>query len=127
MKYLLTIDGRLSGINEYTSACRSNPYKGASMKRHDAAVVEIAIYKCNLNGLHITKPVKLNYTFYEKDRRRDLDNVSGWAHKVIQDVLVELGVLSDDGWDEITGYTDSFAVDKENPRIELEIEVADDV
>ena len=57
------------------------------------------------------------FTFYEQDRRRDRDNVSSFARKVIQDALVKTGTLTDDGWDHVTGYLDRFEVDKDNPRI----------
>lgn len=35
----------------------------------------------------------MRYRWFEKDRRRDLDNVSSFGRKVIQDALVECGVL----------------------------------
>ena len=73
--------------------------------------------KAQLRRLHIEKPVFLLFTFYEQDRRRDRDNVSSFARKVIQDALVKAGTLTDDGWDYVTGYLDRFYVDKENPRI----------
>lgn len=62
------------------------------------------------------------YRWYEKDKRRDLDNVSSFGRKVIQDALVYTGVIQNDGWKEITGFSDEFYVDKKNPRIEVEIE-----
>ena len=66
------------------------------------------------------RPVFLLFTFYEKDRRRDKDNVASFARKVIQDALVKCGTLQDDGWDHVTGYLDRFEVDKKNPRIVVE-------
>ena len=66
--------------------------------------------------------MRLHYHFYEPNKRRDLDNISAFAHKVIQDALVKCKVLNNDGWKEITGYTDSFSCDKENPRIEVVLE-----
>lgn len=71
--------------------------------------------------LHITKPVILKYNFFEPNKKRDLDNISAFAHKVIQDSLVKTEVLKNDGWNEITGYIDQFYLDKENPRIEVTI------
>ena len=65
----------------------------------------------------------MSYRWYEPNKRRDLDNVSSYGRKVIQDALVEVGVLKDDSWKQITGFTDAFYVDKKNPRIEVEIEV----
>lgn len=64
----------------------------------------------------------MRYRWYEKDRRRDLDNVSSFGRKVIQDALVQTHVLKNDGWKEITGFSDEFFVDADNPRIEVEIE-----
>lgn len=51
-----------------------------------------------------------------------MDNVSSYGRKVIQDALVKSGVLANDGWANIIGFTDEFAVDKMHPRIEVEIE-----
>lgn len=83
--------------------------------------VQAEIYE-QLGRLRITRPVRMIYRWYEKDRRRDLDNVSSFGRKVIQDALVDTGVIKNDGWKEITGFSDEFYVDKKNPRIEVEIE-----
>ena len=73
-----------------------------------------------IRGRRFERPVFLLFTFYEQDRRRDRDNVSSFARKVIQDALVKCGNLQDDGWDHVTGYLDQFQVDKKNPRIVVE-------
>lgn len=79
-----------------------------------------------LRKIHITKPVILKYDFYEVNKKRDLDNISSFAHKVIQDSLVKSGILANDGWEEITGYLDQFYCDNKNPRIEVTIVEAGD-
>lgn len=114
--YQLIIPGRLPGLNEYTDACRTNSQKGARMKSEAQTSVMWQI-KAQLRRLHIEKPVFLLFTFVEQDRRRDRDNVSSFARKVIQDALVKTGTLTDDGWDHVTGYLDRFEVDRDNPRI----------
>ena len=124
MEYRLIIKGRLPGLNEYTASCRRNAYAGAKMKKDAQKVVLLEALK-QLRDIRITKPVELAYTWYELNRRRDHDNVSGFGHKVIQDALVEAKVLKDDGWDEIIGYSDSFKIDSKNPRIEVEIREAE--
>ena len=116
---VLTLPGRLPGLNEYTAACRTNAYRGHQMKREAQETAEWQIM-AQLRGLHFTKPVFLLFTFYEPDKRRDKDNVSAFAHKVIQDALVQRGVLLGDGWGHVTGYLDQFRVDKGNPRIVVE-------
>lgn len=89
VNYKFTIPGRLPGINEYTQACRPNPFVGSKMKK-DA---EKAVMCATNIGLMIDRPVFIYYRFYEKNKRRDLDNISGFAHKVIQDALVKNGIL----------------------------------
>ena len=124
MEYKFTIPGRLDGLNEYTSANRTNPYKGGKMKRDNENTVIWAI-RSQLKDVHINKPVILKYDFYEQNKRRDLDNISSFAMKVIQDSLVKTNVLKDDGWDEILGFTTQFYLDKSNPRIEVTLEEAE--
>lgn len=91
---------------------------GADMKARNEALVKIAI-KQQMRGIRIEKPVYMEYRWYEKNRRRDLDNISSFGRKVIQDALVQAHVLQNDGWKEITGFSDDFFVDAENPRIEV--------
>lgn len=118
-EHVLTIPGRLDGLNEYTKANRTHYSKGADMKQQNQELVMWHILS-QLRGVKFTKPVFMLFTFYEQDKRRDRDNVSSFARKVIQDALVKVGTLKDDGWDYVTGYLDQFHVDRKNPRIVVE-------
>lgn len=118
MEYLLIIPGRLDNLNDYISAERTNRYKAAGMKSDNEAVVINAIRKC-LKGVKIEKPVYMTYRWYEFNQRRDLDNISSFGRKVIQDALVHTHVLKNDGWKNIVGFEDHFDVDAQNPRIEV--------
>lgn len=119
MNQKFVINDRLPGLNEYTANQRANKYGGNLMKRTAQKAVEWQIRVSKLKP--IKSPVKLVYSFYEPNRRRDKDNISGFAHKVIQDALVNTGILKGDGWKDITGYTDSFFVDPKRPRVEVEL------
>lgn len=119
MTQRFTIYGKLPGMNEYTNAQRNNRFQGAGLKRSSQKLVEAHIRNAKLKPMK--NPVMLRYSFYEPNRRRDMDNISGFAHKVVQDALVRIGILRNDGWSCIKGYTDSFMVDVKNPRIEVEI------
>lgn len=121
MAYKFIIYGKLPGINELIECNRSNIHKGSSLKSKAQHICECSIRQC-LGRLKLDKPVVLKYYFYEQNKRRDLDNISGFAHKVIQDALVKCGVLQNDGWKNIIGYEDHFFVDKLHPRIEVIIE-----
>ena len=79
--------------------------------------------KSSLRG-KIKTPVIMHYTWFEPNQKRDKDNVSSFGRKIIQDALVKSGYLPGDGWQQIVGFTDSFEVDKKNPRIEVEFEEA---
>ena len=43
------------------------------------------------------------------------------GRKFVQDALVRCKVLQNDGWKEIIGFSDDWAVDKTRPRVEIEI------
>lgn len=120
MEYLLTIPGTLNNLNDYIAAERTNRHKGAKMKASNESIVAAAVLQC-MRGIRIDKPVFMEYTWVEKNRRRDLDNISSFGRKVIQDALVAAGVLKDDGWKYVVGFSDRFQVDKDNPRIEVKI------
>lgn len=42
------------------------------------------------------------------------------------DECVKAGYLAGDGWAQISGFDDTFAVDASNPRVEVEIEEIDE-
>ena len=123
MQYKFTIKGTLPGLNDYLKAERSFSKRhscGNDMKQQCQMLISNAI-RTQLKRLHIDKPVKIRYAYYEPNKRRDLDNIAGTAHKFIQDALVMCGVLENDGWQHITGFEDEFCVDRGNPRIEVTI------
>lgn len=121
MNMKLVIPGPLPGLNEIIGADRTNRHKGANLKRSAQNIV-ILCAKKQLRCFRPKGPVWMTYTWYERDRRRDKDNISSGGRKVIQDGLVKAGVLKNDGWADIEGFSDRFAVDKHNPRVEIEIE-----
>jgi Holliday junction resolvase RusA-like endonuclease len=123
LKQKFVIEGRLASLNDYVLACRTSPWKGNKFKHEQQekvnnAIKESCLYRVDANAL----PIKATFVFYEQNQKRDLDNISGWAHKAVMDALVTSGILENDGWKQIVGYTDYFYIDKENPRIEIYLE-----
>lgn len=129
MEYKFVINGTLPGLNDYLKAERSfskGHSCGNDMKQKFQMLICKAI-QAQLKRLRAKPPVSLHYVFYEPNRRRDVDNIAAVAHKFVQDSLVKTGVLENDGWREIEGFSDCFYVDKNNPRIEVTIkEVGED-
>lgn len=118
MKYKFTILGRLDGLNNYTVANRTNPYRGGKVKHENEELVIWSIRE-QLNGVQIKEPVLIYYCFYEKDNRRDGDNILSCAAKFIQDSLTKTKVLQEDNRKCIPHFYHDIFIDKENPRIEV--------
>lgn len=118
--YTLFIFGSLPNLNDYTKACRSNKYVGAKMKKQAESHI-ISHIKQQIPDVRYEYPVKLSFRWYEKDKRRDLDNIC-FAKKFILDALVKAETIKTDSWQGVIGFTDEFYIDKENPRIEVDIE-----
>lgn len=65
-------------------------------------------------------PVRLAFRWYEPNRNRDIDNIC-FAKKFILDTLVNTKIIETDSWRGVQGFTDNFYIDKDNPRIEVDI------
>ena len=113
----LVIPGILPGCNEYINAQRRDRQLGARLKRETEERILWSIRQ-QLRGVRFDVPVVMHYLWVEKNRKRDKDNIA-FARKFVQDALVKSGVLRNDGWGEIVGFSDAFAVDKKNPRVEV--------
>ena len=117
MKFV--IDGRLDGLNDYTRACRKNRYAGADMKKKNQQMVNLYVLRAKLKKI-TNYPCKLQINFYEGDLKRDVDNI-GFGTKFILDSLVEMGVLENDSRKYVTGVHYDVFLDRNNPRVEVEI------
>jgi len=115
----LVIRGTLPDLNDHIKALSANRYKGGRLKKNTDEAIMWQL-KCQLAGVKIKPPVRMHYLWVEPNMKRDLDNIV-FARKYIQDALVKLGALANDGWAYISGFSDEFTVDSKNPRIEIEI------
>jgi len=120
--FRFTIQGRLDGLNEIVKAAKMqrgsySPYNLMKKESHEI------IYYSMLTGISGKLPEfeKINLTFkwFEKNMKRDPDNVAAGGHKFILDTLVAHKVIPNDSMKHVQGWTDIFSIDKENPRIEV--------
>ena len=132
MDYKIVFYGSMPNLNDYLLGeripVRKNgkvTTKGNLMKQENQRKI-LNILRKELLGVHIKKPITIEYKFYEPNRKRDLDNISAFAHKVIQDALVKAGTIENDGWKHIKGFSDEFYLDSENPRIEILLKEVED-
>ena len=112
----LVIPGEFPGLNKIIDAAKAHYHKYRELKEVNTERITWPAKK-----LPEYQSVKLNITWYCKNRRRDPDNIAS-AVKFIFDGLVEAGVIKNDGWKENKGWENNFEVDKNNPRVEIEIE-----
>ena len=124
LKQLIAINkfthkGRLIGLNEYTSSNRANRYGANAQKKkiENDIIKSIRASKLAKVGKY---PVKLKITWYEPNKRRDVDNIT-FAVKFIQDALVKAEILENDGQKQIHEIEHTVLTDRDNPRIEVEI------
>lgn len=113
----LIIKGRLDGLNEVINANRTNKYKGNEIKKANERRVIIYARHQKLKPIK-NYPVKVIINWYEKDKRRDWDNVLS-GKKFIFDGLQKAGVLAGDGQKYICKIHEDQFIDKKNPRIEI--------
>lgn len=114
----LVIPGKLPGTNEIIDAAkggrgRYQPY--AQMKEEYTNLVAFLAKQ-----LPHCEKATLKITWYEPNRKRDPDNIMG-GQKFILDGLVLAGIIPNDSQKYIAGIIHRFRVDKQNPRVEVEI------
>lgn len=97
--------------------------KGARLKKDTERLIKLYIAKSHKLGT-IRKvsnyPINISIRWYEKDSRRDADNVF-FAVKFILDSLVSYGIIEDDSRKYIKTIDNVIATDKDLPRIEVYI------
>lgn len=115
----IIIPGELTDLNTYIDAERSNRFAASKIKKSET---EKVIWLTKQSG-KVKNKAKIIFNWYCKNQMKDPDNIS-FAKKFVLDGLVKSGVLPNDGWKQIEGFEDKFIIDKENPRLEIEIQEA---
>ena len=109
----------LPALNQTIEAGKRHWSEYAVLKRRYTALVA-ALARRQLRPV-LSGSVHLSFVWYCRNKRRDPDNVSAAGRKVILDGLVTAGILSNDGGRQVGGFNDSFEVDKDKPRVEVEL------
>ncbi|WP_274362725.1 Holliday junction resolvase [Paenibacillus thermotolerans] len=112
----LVIPGALPTLNEIIDAAKSHWSVYRQMKEENTNLIAWTAKK-----LPKLERVNVVITWHCKDKRHDKDNIMA-GQKFIFDGIKEAGIISNDGWKQIGDVTHRFAVDKQNPRIEIEFE-----
>ena len=113
----LTIPGTLPTLNEIIDASKSHWSVYREMKETYTQLVAWEVIR--------QKIPNLGYADFEilwimPNKREDKDNIQA-GQKFIFDGIVEAGRWKNDGWKQIGKVNHDFAIDKHNPRVEIEI------
>ena len=126
MRYWLTIRGFDSGLNEVLNAVhydfKIKKLVNFEKKKNDNTCIRGIRASKELRDAQIKLPIVIHYKIYAKDKRRDRMNIASAFDKSFQDALQKVGLIRNDGWNEVYNATYDFAIDKTDPRVEVCIE-----
>ena len=119
--FTFTILGRFAGNNDFIEKNRRNRYAGNNLKQGSQAIAYAEIKRQNKDKLRFDGVSRVDFTFYEKERRRDIDNIGAFAAKVVLDAMTEAGLIPDDSPKYIRAVSYTHDVDKAKPRVVVTI------
>ena len=116
MKFVLL--GEYTTLNEYIAADRQG--YGWTIKKEETERAMADLKSQQWHG-EVPAPKSIfKFTWYRKNRRTDPGNIA-YAEKFILDAMRRVGIIENDGWKNVAGYIHEFYVDKDNPRVEIEL------
>lgn len=118
----VVIEGTLPGMNDVISRNRNTWQSGAALKKRSTDWCYAFFFNALRTGAikPVTKQVDIHVKWYEKNRRRDHDNVLAGGLKMILDGAVKAGVLPDDSQKWVADIHSEIDVDRNRPRVEIE-------
>ncbi|CAK1221985.1 dTDP-glucose pyrophosphorylase [Fructobacillus evanidus] len=112
-------------LNKYIQAERQNRYIASKMKKRATNYCMLTVQQAMVDGVRFDWPCKLEIKWYLPDKRIDPDNWS-FTKKFIFDGMQKASVRSDvflpnDSYKFVTGFDETFDIDKDNPRVEIRV------
>lgn len=121
--YKFVIQGKLWSHNEEINMAKT--HWGSYRKERDAQLERIGWAITEANNIPAMNRIDIRIEWYEKNKKRDKQNVLEGGLKLICDALIEMKIIENDRWKEIGKLDiDNFFVDKLNPRIEVYLKEA---
>jgi Holliday junction resolvase RusA-like endonuclease len=107
--YTIRRAGRLPCLNDIIDAAKGAGGKGSHYARMKRTWTEAFVWAANAAKIPPLKRIHLDFIWEEPNKQRNPDNIAA-AKKFILDGLVKAGVLKNDGWSQVAGWTDQFHV-----------------
>jgi Holliday junction resolvase RusA-like endonuclease len=117
-EHKIIIPGELTDLNTYIRKERGNRFSAAKIKQ-----AETTRCMCWFLGRPKLKgKLEIAFKWYSKNAKKDPDNIS-FSKKFILDGMVKAKFIDNDGQKTIKRFSgEDFLIDKNNPRVEIEIE-----
>lgn len=100
----LIINYKMPTLNEYVNAERTNKYIAAKLKKEST---QYCMYEAMKQIKNIKTPAVFEFTWIEKNKKRDPDNIS-FAQKFVFDGLVEANRMNNDGHKDVKGIIHKY-------------------
>lgn len=114
----------IKGLNELLAGrvydYRTKKYHNAVKSANDR-VCCVAIRR-DLKGVRLKTPIRCTYYIYAQDKRHDRGNLYSATEKSFLDALQSCKVLDNDSWDKCYDGVFHTMLDRDNPRVIVEIE-----
>lgn len=111
------VPGPLPGLNAFLG--KGSRWTYTEAKQVWGWQIKVAILQAKLTPM---VRVYIRWTWQEEDERRDPDNFQAIGKKLILDSLVNSGILKNDGWKQISGWTDHWLVEATKPGVGVMLE-----
>lgn len=127
MTYKCIVKGYDSGLNQLLDAqirrwdsrlhklIVANPEKAKNDRICERAIRQ------QLKGVRIVNPIAIRYHFYVPNKKHDRSNTASAFVKSFEDALQHCKVIENDTYDLVLTPVYYFDVDRNDPRIEVEI------
>ena len=122
MKQFIEIDGKLPNLNEIIDASKRHWSKYAKLKKRLMPKVVGQMLK---ELKPVKAPVFIEFQWHRRDKRTDPDNISAGGRKVLLDALQASGILSNDGWSNVIGFSDRF-IQSESDKVVMTLNICAD-
>lgn len=114
----IIIKGQLPDLNTEINELKKHWAIYAKHKKYWTQYIAMEIKRQKIG--QIKPPIAPKFTWFTKNERMDCDNIS-FAKKYILDGLVLAEIIPNDSRKYVIGFQDCFEVDKNNPRVEIEV------
>lgn len=117
------IPGQLPGLNEIIAASKVSTKFGKKIVFNKYSKMKNGMTEYIRTFLpKLERPLQrcsFEFTWVEKNKRRDPDNVAAGGRKFIFDAMVTAKLIENDGWKNIQSWSDVFDADRNNYGVKV--------